>query len=197
MANSILMPRNSLLSKLAKPPIVIASTLLASFFLWMIQARGLPLIPGFAATLHMGLPDMMFTYAPSAIYEKLTLFGPGGRAAYGLFLERVDSLFPAIYGLFFLSATAFCLIRLFPNRIALAQLSLLTLGTTVFDYAENFCFLAFLRHYPQELPSLEKLANFFTLAKWAFAVFSMALLLYAVFRLLFRFLRRRGAESTH
>jgi hypothetical protein len=196
MANSILMPQTSLVLKLAKPPIVMASALLAGFFLWMIQVRGLPLVPDFATILRIGLPDMMFTYSPSSIYEKLRLFGPGGRAAYRLFLERADSLFPAIYGLFFLSSTAFCLGRLFPNRTALQQLSLLTLGTSLFDYAENFCFLVFLRHYPQEPIGLEKLANLCTLTKWAFAAFSIALLLYAALRLLFRSLRKRGAEST-
>ncbi|HKF40404.1 MAG TPA: hypothetical protein VKB21_04915 [Candidatus Acidoferrum sp.] len=196
MANFILMPQTPLVQKLRKPPVVIASALLAGFFLWMIQVRGLPLVPGFATILRIGLPDMMFTYSPSSIYKKLVLFGPGGRTAYRLFLERVDSLFPAIYGLFFLSSTAFCLGCLFPNRTALRQLSLLTLGTTFFDYAENFCFLALLRHYPQEWIGLEKLANVCTLAKWAFAAFSMAVLLYTALRLLFRSLRKRGAEST-
>lgn len=186
------MPLNSALVKLARPPVVVASTLLAAFFFWMIQVRGLSLIPGFAAILRIGLPDMMFTYAPHGIYEKLTQFGLDGRLAYRLFLERIDSLFPAIYGLFFLSSTAFTLIRLFPTRSALQQLSLFTLGTTFFDYAENLCFLTFLRNYPQELPSLEKIANVFTLAKWAFALFSISLLLYSAFRLIF--LRLRGSR---
>src|ERR1700739_1956397 len=117
------MSQNSLLLKFAKLPIVAASTLLAALFFWMIQVRGLPMIPGFTTILRIGLPDMMFTYSPHSMYEKLTQFGPGGRVAYRLFLERVDSLFPAVYGLFFLSATAFTLIRLFPTCHALLRLS--------------------------------------------------------------------------
>jgi len=191
------MPQNSLLPKLARPPVVAASALLAGFSLWMIQVRGLSVIPGFAVILRSGLPDMMFHYAPHSIYEKLTRFGFDGRLAYQLFLERVDSLFPLIYGLFFLSSTALTLIRLFPTRPALQQLSLLTLGTTFSDYAENVCFLIFLRDYPREWPALEKIANLFTLAKWAFALFSLSLLIYTAFRLFFRTLRHGRAITTH
>jgi hypothetical protein len=183
------MPQNSMLLKLAKPAVVAASTLVAGFFLWMIQVRGLAIIPGFSAILHIGLPDMMFTYAPHSIFEKLTQFGSDGRLAYRLFLERIDSIFPAVYGLFFLSATAFTLLRLFPTRPGLQQLSLFTLGTTLFDYAENVCFLAFLRNFPQELPTLERIANVLTLAKWAFALFSISLLVHSAFRVIFLTLR--------
>ena len=184
-----------MLLKLAKPPVAATSALLTGLVLWMIQVRGLSIIPGFAAILRAGLPDMMFAYAPHAIYEKLMQFGSDGRLAYQLFLERVDSLFPAIYGLFFLSSTAFTLIRLFPTRPALQQLSLLTLGTSLFDYAENVCFLVFVRSYPRELPALEKIANVFTLAKWAFALFSVSLLVYTAFRLLFSTLRHGTATT--
>lgn len=177
--------------KISRPPVIAAFTLLAAFFLWLIQARGLPIVPGFATILRIGLPDMMFTYAPSSIYEKLTLFGADGRLAYRHFLERVDFLFPAIYGLFFVTATTAGLARLFPTRPALQKLSLLTLGTTLFDWAENVCFLTFLHHYPQELPELEKLANVFTLAKWLFAVLSIVLLLVAAPGLFFR-----GSQKT-
>jgi hypothetical protein len=190
------MPQNSLLQKLSALPILVPSALLAAFLLWFIQVRGLPIIPGFQAILRIGLPDMMLSYAPASSYAKLTLFGPDGRFAYRLFLEHVDSLFPAIYGLFFLSATSFGFTRAFPNRPALHQLSLLTLGTSLFDYAENVCFLLFLRRYPQELPALEKLANVFTLTKWAFAAFSFVLLVFLAFRLLFRSLRRVAPTPT-
>jgi hypothetical protein len=86
--------------------------------------------------------------------------------------------------------TTFGLSRLFPNRPALQKLSLLPLLTTLFDYAENFCFLAILRSYPVELPNLQKLANAFTLAKWTFVAVSIVLLLVATLGLLIQKLRR-------
>jgi hypothetical protein len=174
------MPRNALHSfvlRISTAPVVAIFTVLAAFLLIFIQVSGLPFIPGFHTILRIGLPDMMLTYSPSKIYRNLTLFGPDGRLAYRLFLERVDSIFPAIYGIFFLTATTFGLARLFPDHPGLQQLSYLTLGTTVFDYAENICFLIFLRSYPQQLPVLAKFANIFTLIKWAFAAFSMTLVL--------------------
>jgi len=161
--------------KNSNPFSVAAFAVLSLYMLWLIQLHGLPGIPGFNADLRIGLPDMMLTYSPSSIFEKLALFGPNGRTAYRAFLERVDSLLPAIYGLFFVMATTFGLARLFPNRPGLQKLGLLTLGTSLFDYAENICFLAMLHSFPRELQNLERLANVFTLVKWTFAAGSMLL----------------------
>jgi len=187
------MPR-ALLVRISRLPVVVPFTIAAGYLLWLIQVHALPGIPGFSTILRIGLPDMMLTYAPSSIHQKLALFGPDGRLAYRIFLTHVDSIFPAVYGVFFLTSTAFALARAFPDRPALHNLSLLTLGTTLFDYAENFCFLRMLSRYPQELFTLERIANLFTLIKWAFAFFSAALVIFAVLALLFR-LRRPPLAS--
>jgi hypothetical protein len=187
---SLINSLHSFFLKISRPATIAAITAITLFFFWLINFQGVPGIPPIASLLRIGLPDMMFTYSPSTIYEKLILFGADGRSAYRIFLERVDFLFPAVYGLFFVMVTTFGFSRLFPNRPALQKLSLLPLLTTFFDYAENFRFLALLRSFPVELPNLEKLANIFTLAKWTFAEVSIVLLLVATFGLLIRSLRR-------
>jgi len=176
---------HSFFLRISNPFSVGAFAALSLYMLWLIQVHGLPFIPGFQNDLRIGLPDMMLTYSPSSIHEKLTQFGSDGRAAYRAFLLEVDSVFPAIYGLFFVIATTFGLARLFPNRPALQKLGLLTLGTSIFDYAENICFLAFLRSFPRELQGWEKIANVFTLVKWAFAVASVLLVAILALGLLF------------
>lgn len=186
-------PINSLHSffrKISRPATIAAITVITLLFFWLINFQGVPGIPPIASLLRIGLPDMMFTYSPSSIYEKLTQFGADGRPAYRMFLERVDFLFPAVYGLFFVMVTTFGFSRLFPNRPALQKLSLLPWFTTLFDYAENLCFFVMLRSYPEELLNLQKLANVFTLAKWTFAAISIVLLLVAILGLLIRNLRR-------
>jgi hypothetical protein len=186
-------PINSLHSffrKISRPATIAAITVITLLFFWLINFQGVPGIPPIASLLRIGLPDMMFTYSPSSIYEKLRQFGADGRSAYRIFLERVDFLFPAVYGLFFVMVTTFGFSRLFPNRPALQKLSLLPWFTTLFDYAENLCFFVMLRSYPEELPNLQKLANVFTLAKWTFAAISIVLLLVAILGLLIRNLRR-------
>jgi hypothetical protein len=90
--------------------------------------------------------------------------------------------------------TTFGFSRLFPNRPALQKLSLLPWFTTLFDYAENLCFLALLRIYPVESPNLQKLASVFTLAKWTFAAISIVLLLVVTLGLLIRNLRRPASD---
>jgi hypothetical protein len=187
------MPLNALHSfflKISRPISIAVITTVTLLFFWLINFRGVPGVPSISSLLRIGIPDMMFTYDPSSIYQTLTQFGDDGRSAYLIFLERVDFPFPAIYGLFFVTITTFGFTRLFPNRPTLQKLSLLPLFTTLFDYAENLCFLAILRSYPAELPNLEKLANVFTLAKWGFAALSTVLLLVAILGPLIRNLRR-------
>ena len=158
--------------KISRPATIAAITVITLLFFWLINLQGVPGIPPIASLLRIGLPDMLFTYSPSTIYEKLTRFGLDGRCAYRIFLERIDFLFPAVYGLF----------------------SLLPWFTTLFDYAENLCFLALLRIYPVELPNLQKLAKAFTLAKWTFAAIGIVLLLVATLGSLIRNLRRPASD---
>ena len=187
---SLINSLHSFFLKLSRPATIAAITVITLLFLWLINFQGVPGIPPIASLLRIGLPDMMFAYSPSTIYEKLILFRADGRSAYRIFLERVDFLFPAVYGLFFATVTTFGFSRLFPNRPALQKLSLLPLLTTLFDCAENLCFLAILGSFPVELPNLEKLGNVFTLAKWTFAAVSIVLLLVATLGLLIRSLPR-------
>jgi hypothetical protein len=191
---SLISSLHSFFVKISRPATIAAITVITLLFFWLINFQGVPGIARIAPLLRIGLPDMLFTYSPSTIYEKLTRFGPDGRSAYCIFLERVDFLFPAVYGLFFVMVTTFGFSRLFPNRPALQKLSLLAWFTTLFDYAENLCFLALLRIYPVESRNLQKLANVFTLAKWTFAATSIVLLLVATLGLLIRKLRRPASD---
>jgi len=166
---------------------VVWSLGLASLFvlLW-INAWGLPGALHNDALRQTGLLDMTINYSPDLAYAKLTAYGEQGRYAYRLFLDYVDSVFPALYGMFFLLGTTYAFARVFPGRPVWQKLSFLTVGTTLFDYAENFCFLAMLRHYPQRLDDVARVANVFTLTKWAFAIFSMVLVVIGAGGLLFR-----------
>lgn len=173
--------------KISTPPFIALITVASALLLWLIQFHGgVPGVVRIDRLLRIGLPDMMLTYSPGSIYERLVAFGEDGRYAYGLFLKRVDFLFPALYGLFFVSVSTRGFSRLFPDRPALQKLSLLPFAVTFFDYAENLCFLVMLRDYPHQLVNLEKIANLFTLAKWLFALISTVLLLVAFFGLVRR-----------
>ena len=156
-----------------------------SVLLW-INAWGLTGALHNDALRQTGLLDMTINYSPDLAYAKLAAYGEQGRYAYRLFLDYVDSIFPALYGAFFLLGTTYAFARVFPGRPVWQKLSLLTVGTTVFDYAENFCFLAMLRHYPQRLDDVARVANMFTLTKWMFAIFSAVLVIIGAGGLLYR-----------
>ena len=118
---SLINSLHSFFLKISRPATIAAITVITLLFFWLINLQGVPGIPPIASLLRIGLPDMMFTYSPSSIYEKLTRFGLDGRCAYRIFLERIDFLFPAVYGLFFVMVTTFGFSRLFPNRPALQK----------------------------------------------------------------------------
>ena len=174
------------LQRIASTRMVWSVGLLSLFVLLLINVWGLPGAFHSDALRQAGLLDVTINYSPEIAYAKLAAYGEQGRYAYRLFLDYVDSVFPALYGLFFLLGTTYAFARVFPGRPVWQKLSVLTLGTTLFDYAENFCFLAMLRNYPQRLDGVARLANVFTLTKWAFAVFSVVLVIIGAGGLLFR-----------
>jgi hypothetical protein len=102
---SLINSLHSFFLKLSRPATIAAISVITLLFLWLINFQGVPGIPPIASLLRIGLPDMMFAYSPSSIYEKLVRFGADGRSACRMFLERVDFLFPAVYGLFFVTLT--------------------------------------------------------------------------------------------
>jgi len=174
------------LRRIASTGVVWSLGLASLFVLLWINAWGLPGALHNDALRQTGLLDMTINYSPDLAYAKLTAYGEQGRYAYRLFLDYVDSFFPALYGAFFLLGTTYAFARVFPGRSVWQKLSFLTLSTTFFDYAENFCFLAMLRHFPERLDTLARVANVFTLTKWAFAIFSMVLVMIGAGGLAFR-----------
>lgn len=174
------------LQSIASTSLVWTLGLLSLFVLLLINVWGLPGAFHNDALRQTGLLDMTINYSPEIAYAKLTAYGEQGRHAYRLFLDYVDSVFPALYGMFFLLGTTYAFARVFPGRPGWQKLIFLTLGTTLFDYAENFCFLAMLRDYPHRLDGVARVANIFTLTKWAFAIFSMVLVIIGAGGLLFR-----------
>ena len=170
--------------KISTPIGVGLVALVTAFAFFAINSHRVPGILNNPVVNEHGLPDMATRYAPAHTYELFDAYGEQGRYDYAVFLKRVDSIFPMVYGFFFVMATTFGFTRIFPARPGLQKLALLPLAATFFDYAENFCFLAMLRDYPARLESLAKIANLCTLTKWGFALLSIVLLLIAAAGLL-------------
>ena len=181
---------HSFFLKISRPATIAVITAVTLLFFWLINFRGVPDIPAINSLLRIGLPDMMFTYSPSSIYEKLTQFGADGRSPMASSLNASISCSPRCtdFSLLWSPPSAFHVCS--PAAQLCKNSACFPCSSTLFDYAENLCFLAILRSYPAELPNFEKLANTFTLAKWTFAAVSIVLLLVATLGLLIRNLRR-------
>jgi len=175
--------------------VVFISVLTLSAF-WMINFHGVPGVPRDHVFGELGILDTTINYSPSYAYALFAAYGTEGRYAYKAFLERVDFIFPLIYGFFFAMATTFGFTRIFPTKPGLQKLALLPFGTTLFDFAENCCFLLMLRNYPSHLDAVVRVANVCTLAKWGSALLSVILLLISLGGLLVTKIRRPTASRS-
>ena len=182
--------------KISTPLGVASITVLAILAFWLVNSHGVPGVPRTHVLNELGILDTTINYSPSLAYSLLAAYGEEGRYAYTAFLERVDFIFPVIYGSFFVMVTTFGFVRIFPGRPGVQKLALFPLATTLFDFAENCCFLVLLRNYPTRLDTVARVANICTLAKWGFALISTVLLLIALLGLLVTKILRREISQT-
>ncbi len=123
---------SKLLRRIASTGVVWTLGLLSLFVLLMINVRGLPGAFHSDALRQAGLLDMTINYSPEIAYAKLAAYGEQGRYAYRLFLDYVDSIFPALYGLFFLLGTTYAFARVFPGRPRMAETECIDRGNDTF-----------------------------------------------------------------
>lgn len=183
--------------KISNPLGIAAITILTALAFWAVNAHGVPGIPQSKDLDQVGILDKALNYSPSEAYSRLTAYGEEGRYAYLIFLERVDSVFPLVYGLFFVTVVNFGYVRIFPAKPWAQKLSLLPLAATIFDYSENCCFIIMLKSYPARLDAVARAANVFTFAKWGFALINILLLLTALLGLLCKKIFRRKINQTN
>lgn len=182
--------------KISTPTAVALVTLTTIFVFCLINFHGVPGVPRNPVVTELGLPDMMIKYSPGHTYDLLDAYGAEGRHAYSAFLERVDFIFPLLYGFSFVMVATIGFVRIFPTRPEVQKLALLPFATTFFDFAENSCFLVMLRNYPARLYAVARIANVCTLAKWGFALISLVLALISLIGLLTLKFRRPAASRT-
>ena len=64
---SLINSLHSFFLKLSRPATIAAIAVITLLFFWLINFQGVPGIPPVAPLLRIGLPDMLFAYAPSSI----------------------------------------------------------------------------------------------------------------------------------
>ena len=139
-------------------------------------------LPGFPGSLSKIIelapgqkpPDVRLFYSPNEFYEFLTEIGPKGRYAFQIMHLTADLSFPLLYGMFF-----FLLIRFF----ALEQfrfLSWLGVITSIIDLAENITHLYITNIFPTQKQYLVRIAQIFTISKFAMIVICLFVLGYLI-----------------
>jgi len=85
------------------------------------------------------VPDMLFSYAPSALSGMFEALGEEGRAAY-LSMNAVDFFFAGAYGVFYFIILGWIALLLFPSKGALRFVGIIGVAAALCDEAENLVF---------------------------------------------------------
>jgi hypothetical protein len=92
-----------------------------------------------AAAPGKAVPDMLFSYAPSALGPMFADLGDAGRAAY-LRMNALDFFFAASYGVLYFITLGWAAGRLFPKAPALRWIGAIGILGAAADEAENVVF---------------------------------------------------------
>jgi hypothetical protein len=103
--------------------------------------------------------DMLFSYTPEKAYELISSYGEQGRQYYAVIELTLDLIYTFQ--------------RALPNHRELLNLSYIPFAVMLADYLENVGIVISLLAYPQKLPLIVCLANFFTISKYILTPFEL------------------------
>ncbi|MCG8571402.1 MAG: hypothetical protein MJB14_14805 [Spirochaetes bacterium] len=135
------------------------------------------------------IPDLVFNYSSVDIYQILENQGETGRNFYLTSISPLDFIFPITYCLFLVAAILF-----FYRKVHLFHKGfiLLPILVAVSDYTENILFRTIYFHYPQQIPGLVSIANFFTMAKFICMVACYLILLVSLVFWIMQLVRKKN-----
>jgi len=126
------------------------------------------------------IPDIRVFYTPNQLYDFLTRIEASGREAFRRMHLTLDLAFPVIYSLFFFSLTRLLMTLTSARKKSLSYSIFLAV---LFDLAENLTLNSITTCYPQFREGLSKLAQLFTLIKFATILFSLMLIIFYVIKI--------------
>ena len=141
------------------------------------------LLPNAQATIEdasggTGPIDLLFFYSAATAHEMIASYGDAGRAAYRTTELTTDILFPIAYTLFLALSITWLFQRAFDRGSAVQYLNLAPLGAWLFDLLENIGVVIMLSAFPTQSFMVAFLTSVATGLKWAFAFFSLILLIF-------------------
>lgn len=121
-------------------------------------------------------PDTSLFYTPVGLFQMAGEYGETGRQAYIRARFTFDLVFPAVYGVFLITAVSWLGSRAFEDGADWRLLNLVPVIGVVFDLLENIFVSLVMASYPRERFVLAGFASGFTLLKWLFVYGSFVVL---------------------
>jgi len=132
----------------------------------------------------IGPIDLTFGFNPGRTLQMVADYGEAGRAYYKQAELIIDTAYPIVYSLLF--AVIITLIYRSLLKGPVHYLNLVPFMALVFDYLENFAVISLLTHYPEQSVFMASLCELFKLLKWLFFGLVLFLILFGLFKLVFR-----------
>lgn len=166
-----------MLQKFGQRKLILVLTVL---FLLNLALFSLPDVPGStfnitAAAPDLQIPDTLGIYSPEKVHAFLQAIGPEGRAAYQWMHFTTDLAFPLVYGWLLFAILCRCVLN---TSSKFQRLPFLGWLIAAVDLAENFTLVAITDRYPTFSPALTRLAQVFTIAKFAGIALSLAAIIF-------------------
>ncbi len=131
-------------------------------------------------------PDTSFFYTPEKLLQMAESYGEEGRQAYIQARFTFDLVFPAVYGLFLITAISWLADRTFSAGSMWRRLNLVPAAGVMFDLLENISASVVMARYPNSSLLFGWLSSGFTLLKWVFVYGSFIVLLIFVLYWLYK-----------
>jgi hypothetical protein len=117
--------------------------------------------------------DTLSSYTPDQAFKLISSYGAQGRQTYAIIECTLDLVYPFVSALLFSLLILYSFQRGFPNQKWARWLALLPFAVMAFDILENTAVLILLLETPRESVAVARMANFFTIGKFALTPFEL------------------------
>ncbi len=130
--------------------------------------------------------DLQWHFTPEKAALLLENYTPEARQAAANFTATADAVYPLVYTFFLVVLLGLLYKSDLKEHPSWCYVPLMPFWVMLFDYAENFCIIYILRHFPDYPQSIAFVGGWFTSFKWLSLFFVLALILSGIYRRVFK-----------
>jgi hypothetical protein len=156
----------------------------------LLLVFNLIVFPGYINEITQGedprILDVRFGFSPDEAYNTLASFSDRGRIVYFRMLALIDSIYPVVYGLFFILTASFFLNKALKKGSIWRLFNLAAIDIVIFDFLENLFLISLLMRFPERADGLARLASFAGMIKWLSVAVTLGIIVTGILAWIFQ-----------